>query len=83
MSLEVEATYEGGVLKLDMPLPLEDHERVTVTVKPIPILEGLWEYLNSRRKLRTELRVPRGMEWRELDESDCFSDSPSAGFQPS
>jgi predicted DNA-binding antitoxin AbrB/MazE fold protein len=57
MSLEVKATYEGGVLKLDKPLPLEDRERVTVTVKPIPILERLWEYLNSRPKLRTELRV--------------------------
>jgi predicted DNA-binding antitoxin AbrB/MazE fold protein len=34
MSLEVEATYEGGVLKPDKPLPLGDRERVTVTVKP-------------------------------------------------
>ena len=34
MSLEVEAIYEGGVLKLDKPLPLGDRERVTVTVKP-------------------------------------------------
>ena len=34
MTLEVEATYEGGVLKLDTPLPLNEHERVTVQVKP-------------------------------------------------
>lgn len=34
MSLEVEATYENGVLKLDKPLPLKEHERVTVQVKP-------------------------------------------------
>jgi predicted DNA-binding antitoxin AbrB/MazE fold protein len=34
MSLEVQATYENGVLKLDKPLPLEEHERVTVHVKP-------------------------------------------------
>ena len=34
MSLEVEATYENGVLKLDNSLPLEEHERVTVHVKP-------------------------------------------------
>jgi predicted DNA-binding antitoxin AbrB/MazE fold protein len=34
MSLEVEATYENGVLKLDKPLPLSEHERVTVQVKP-------------------------------------------------
>ena len=34
MSLEVEATYENGVLKLDKPLPLSEHERVMVRVKP-------------------------------------------------
>ncbi len=32
MSLEIQATYEDGVLKLDKPLPLEEHARVTVTV---------------------------------------------------
>lgn len=35
MSLEVEATYENGVLKLDKPLPLDEQERVTVTVRPV------------------------------------------------
>jgi predicted DNA-binding antitoxin AbrB/MazE fold protein len=34
MMLEAEATYENGVLKLDKPLPLDEHERVTVSVKP-------------------------------------------------
>ena len=34
MSLEVEATYENGVLKLDKPLSLGEHERVIVSVKP-------------------------------------------------
>ena len=34
MSLEVEATYENGVLKLDKPLPLDERERVTVSIKP-------------------------------------------------
>jgi predicted DNA-binding antitoxin AbrB/MazE fold protein len=33
MSLEVEATYENGILKLDKPLPLNEHERVTVNIK--------------------------------------------------
>lgn len=32
MSLEVEATYEDGVLKLDKPLPLQENQRVKVTV---------------------------------------------------
>ena len=34
MALEVQATYEDGVLKPDSPLPLDEHERVTVRVKP-------------------------------------------------
>ena len=33
MLLEVQATYENGVLKLDKPLPLQEHERVKVTVQ--------------------------------------------------
>jgi predicted DNA-binding antitoxin AbrB/MazE fold protein len=33
MSIEVEATYENGVLKLDRPLPLEEHQRVKVVVQ--------------------------------------------------
>ena len=32
MSLEVEATYENGVLKPDRPLPLGEHQRVKITV---------------------------------------------------
>ena len=34
MSLEVEAVYENGVLRPDVPLPLDEHERVTVQVLP-------------------------------------------------
>jgi predicted DNA-binding antitoxin AbrB/MazE fold protein len=33
MSITVEAVYENGVLKLAKPLPLQDHERVQVTVQ--------------------------------------------------
>jgi predicted DNA-binding antitoxin AbrB/MazE fold protein len=33
MSLTVEATYENGVLKPSQPLPLKDHEKVTVTIR--------------------------------------------------
>ena len=32
MSLEIDATYENGVLKPDLPLPLKDRQRVKVTV---------------------------------------------------
>jgi predicted DNA-binding antitoxin AbrB/MazE fold protein len=82
MSLEVEAIYERGVLKLDKPLPLGDRQRVMVTVKPVPALAKLWEHLDLRPKLRTELHVHRGMEWREFNEGECVSDSPRAGFRP-
>lgn len=37
MPLEVEATYEDGVLKPDKPLPLNEHVRVTITVNPLTI----------------------------------------------
>jgi predicted DNA-binding antitoxin AbrB/MazE fold protein len=32
VSIVVEATYEKGVLKLERPLPLDEHEKVRVTV---------------------------------------------------
>lgn len=35
MSLEIEATYENGVLKPDQPLPLKDHGRIFITIRPI------------------------------------------------
>ena len=33
MSLEIDATYENGVLKLDKPLPLHEKQRVKVTIE--------------------------------------------------
>ena len=32
MSLSVEATYEDGVLKPAQPLPLQEHEKVRLTI---------------------------------------------------
>jgi predicted DNA-binding antitoxin AbrB/MazE fold protein len=32
MSLEIEATYQDGTLKPDAPLPLQEQQRVKVTV---------------------------------------------------
>lgn len=34
MPITIEAVYEGGVLKPAGPLPLQEHERVRVTVEP-------------------------------------------------
>lgn len=33
MSLQVKATYQNGILKPDQPLPLQENERVKVTVE--------------------------------------------------
>jgi predicted DNA-binding antitoxin AbrB/MazE fold protein len=34
MPLIVEAVYENGVLKPTQPLPLKEHEKVTLTIAP-------------------------------------------------
>lgn len=34
MAFTVEAVYENGVLKPATPLPLKEHEKVSVTVEP-------------------------------------------------
>jgi predicted DNA-binding antitoxin AbrB/MazE fold protein len=34
MPITVEAVYENGVLKLTEPLPLQEHEKVRVTIQP-------------------------------------------------
>ncbi len=33
MKLTIKAVYENGVLKLEEPLPLKEHEQVTVTIR--------------------------------------------------
>lgn len=34
MPFTIEAVYENGVLKPAQPLPLKEHEKVTITVQP-------------------------------------------------
>jgi predicted DNA-binding antitoxin AbrB/MazE fold protein len=34
MTITVQATYENGTLKLEQPLPLKEHEKVTIIVQP-------------------------------------------------
>ena len=34
MTLTIEATYENGVLKPAGPLPLKEHEKVTLMIQP-------------------------------------------------
>jgi predicted DNA-binding antitoxin AbrB/MazE fold protein len=35
MSITVEAIYENGMLKPVQPLPLEEHEKVRLTIEPM------------------------------------------------
>jgi predicted DNA-binding antitoxin AbrB/MazE fold protein len=37
MTITVQATYENGTLKLEQPLPLNDHEKVQVTIQSATI----------------------------------------------
>ena len=34
MTLTIEAVYENGVLKPTQPLPLNEHEKVRITIEP-------------------------------------------------
>ena len=34
MPITIEAIYENGVLKPSLPLPLEEHETVRITIEP-------------------------------------------------
>lgn len=42
MSMTIEATYENGVLKPDLPLPLKERDRVRITISPAtsPLLQA-------------------------------------------
>jgi predicted DNA-binding antitoxin AbrB/MazE fold protein len=57
MAITVDATYENGVLKPDQPLPLQEHQRVQISVQPTPSIarqsagllrwRGDWETLRQ------------------------------------
>jgi predicted DNA-binding antitoxin AbrB/MazE fold protein len=73
MSLEVEATYENGVLKLDQPLPLAEHERVVVFVSPKADREDLGQVrTSSSTDSSSPVTLPADVDeeqaiWEELD----------------
>lgn len=68
MPLEVEAIYEAGVLRLEKPLPLDERERVTVTVKPheghIRRSAGLIPWTGEAKALEY-LLGPDNLPWEE------------------
>jgi predicted DNA-binding antitoxin AbrB/MazE fold protein len=66
MYLEVAATYEDGVLKPDEPLPLNEHQRVTVRIEPrrsgIADSAGLIPFQGSAEALQY-LLGPENQPW--------------------
>jgi predicted DNA-binding antitoxin AbrB/MazE fold protein len=68
VAIEVEATYENGVLKPDRPLPLQEQERVTVVVKPqggrVRRSAGLIPWTGDE-KARDYLLGPENPPWSE------------------
>ncbi len=55
MSMTVEATYENGILKLIQPLPLDEHERVRVTIErkrnPVQETYGMFGWTGDHETL--------------------------------
>ena len=61
-----EAVYEGGLLRLAHPLPLDEHQRVRVTVHPEPTLAEQTAGL---------------MGWRgSVDDAEYFASNPELDF---
>jgi predicted DNA-binding antitoxin AbrB/MazE fold protein len=56
MTITVEATYENATLKLSAPLPLQEHEKVQVTVRPranwVQETAGILGWTGSHEELR-------------------------------
>ncbi len=50
MTITVQATYENGTLMLEQPLPLNDHEKVQVTIQSAtsPLVEPVRPSLAER-----------------------------------
>ncbi len=66
MAINAEAVYENGVLKLDHPLPLGEHQRVRVTV-------------HAEQTLAEQTAGLMG--WRgSADDAEYFASSPDLDF---
>jgi predicted DNA-binding antitoxin AbrB/MazE fold protein len=67
MHLEVEATYENGVLKLDQPLPLQEKQRVKVTIQAesnrVEPGRGLVQWAGSLEDLDYLISSPDNDQW--------------------
>ncbi len=70
MLLEAEAVYENGVLKLDKPLPLEEHEHVTVRIEArVRISQEEWQeiILSTAGKWEGEFERPEQGDYEQRE----------------
>jgi predicted DNA-binding antitoxin AbrB/MazE fold protein len=70
MLLEAEAVYENGVLKLDKPLPLDEHEHVTVRIQPrVRISQEEWQeiVLSTAGKWEGEFERPEQSDYEQRE----------------
>jgi predicted DNA-binding antitoxin AbrB/MazE fold protein len=62
MSLTIEAVYENGVLKPTQPLPLAEHEKVSVIIEPkrswVDRTSGILKWKGDPDELRRFLEDP-------------------------
>jgi predicted DNA-binding antitoxin AbrB/MazE fold protein len=68
MAISVEAIYENGTLRLAVPLPLREHEKVRVTV---------------HTQISRARRTAGLMGWTgSVELADCFATDPDLDFPP-
>jgi predicted DNA-binding antitoxin AbrB/MazE fold protein len=71
MSLEIEATYENGVLKPAQSLPLQDGQKVTISIKSVGSAVdrfcGSLRWTRDPEELRQFLNDPDENSWSRRD----------------
>jgi predicted DNA-binding antitoxin AbrB/MazE fold protein len=71
MSLEVEATYENGVLKPSQDLPLQEGQKVTLTIQPVGSAAkrfcGSLRWTRDPEELHRYLNDPDESSWSSRD----------------
>jgi predicted DNA-binding antitoxin AbrB/MazE fold protein len=71
MTLEVEATYENGVLKPSQALPLPEGQKVNLTIQPVGSaarrFSGSLRWTRDPEELRAYLNDPEESSWNSHD----------------
>ena len=71
MSLQIEAVYENGVLKPSQKLPLQEGQKVTVTIQPVGSAVqrfcGSLRWTRDPEELRRYLNDPDESSWGSRD----------------